>query len=371
MRQTPRPRRWAALTSVDGIVRDNCFNNTLDVHKAMRSMGFKTDVPVYVAAHWAGADEQIVSAVLGAIGGAGYKYVKAQADEGLPRELRALVEYEVAMRAARYLGNSVSTFSALAILQRRHAGAWAGYYNGGDVPLVQVLPLFSTPWVFTFNSWSAGYEPMLKAAVNSAAKAGGITPHCIFAGDAGAPIVAWMRVRGVRVIPHDPAWRTALVALARGKAADNLAQSHLFASEDSIVGTWQRIDLPLVDWIDQFTYVLFTDTDILFRRPFSFHEFPLPLPRAVGMGPEMVDMFPYNAGIMLANLPALRESYKPFLEFILSNKYGLTFPGFGPGDQVGRGCGVIGRNKHMRLGAGRARVCVRRLCGVDGGGCGA
>jgi hypothetical protein len=89
------------------------------------------------------------------------------------------------------------------------------------------------------------------------------------------------------------------------------------------------------------------------------------------MGPEMVDMFPYNAGIMLANLPALRESYKPFLEFILSNKYGLTFPGFGPGDQVGRGCGVIGRNKHMRLGAGRARVCVRRLCGVDGGGCGA
>ncbi|KAI8477207.1 MAG: hypothetical protein J3K34DRAFT_381683 [Monoraphidium minutum] len=325
--------RWAALSAVDGIVRDNCWNNTLDVHKAMTSMGFQKDVPVYVAAHWAGADGALVETVLAGIGGAGFTAVKAQADEALPRELRALVEYEVAMRAGRYLGNSVSTFSALAILQRRQAGLWAGYYNGGDVPLVQVLPLFSTPWVFTFNSWSRGYEPMLKASVNSALKAGGVSPHCVFAGNMSDPVVGWMRRRGVRVIHHDPAWRPALVALARGKAAGNLAQSHLFASEDSIVGTWQRIDLPLVEWLDQYTYVLFTDTDVLFRRGFSFHEFPLPLPRAVGMGPEMVDMFPYNAGVMLANLPALRDSYPAFLEFILSNQYGLTFPGFGPGDQ--------------------------------------
>jgi hypothetical protein len=324
-------------------VRDNCFNNTLDVHRAMQGMGFKPDVPVYAAAHWAGADEQIASAVLGAIAGAGYRVVKAAADEGLGRELRALVEFEVALRSARFLGNSVSTFSALAILQRRQAGLWAGYYNGGDIPLVQVLPLFSTPWVFTFNSWSRGYEPMLKAAVASALRAGGLAPHCVFAGDASAPVVGWMEARGVRVIRHDPAWRAELAALARAKAADNLRESHLFASEDSIVGTWQRIDLPLVDWIDQYTYVLFTDTDVLFRRPFSFHEFPLPLPRAVGMGPEMVDMFPYNAGVMLANLPALRATYPAFLAFILSNRHGLTFPGYGPGDQARRrGFGGLG-----------------------------
>jgi len=340
--QPNKPNRWSALSRVDGIVRDNCFNNTLAVNARMESMRLDKALPVYAAAHWAGADPLLVEAVLGGVRGAGYSVIKAEADEGLPREVRALIEYEVAMRAERYLGNSVSTFSALAILQRRRAGAWAGYYNGGDVPLVQLLPLFATPWVFTFNSWSAGYEPMLKAAVNSALKQGGITPHCVFAGDAArAPIAAWMRARGVRVIPHDPAWRAALVARVSGHASANLRQSHLFASEDSVVGTWQRIDLPLVPWIDQFTYVLFTDTDVLFRRPFSFHEFPLPLPTAVGMGPEMLDMFPYNAGVMVANLPRLRETYGAFLEFILSNESGLTFPGFGPGDQVG---GLVGRD---------------------------
>jgi hypothetical protein len=341
--RTPRPTSWAALSAIDDVVRDNCFNNTLDVHRAMASMGMDRALPVYAAAHWAGADPDVAATVLSGVRGAGYAIVQAAPDGGLPRELRALVEYEVALRSERFLGNSVSTFSALAILQRRHAGRWAGYYNGGDIPLVQVLPLFSTPWVFTFNSWSPAYEPMLKAAVNSAARAGLIAPHCIFAGDARAPIAAWMRARGVRVIHHEPAWRDALVALVRGHAAANIRESHLFASEHAVVGTWQRIDLPIVPWLDQYTYVLFTDTDVLFRRPFTFHEFPLPLPRAVGMGPEMVDMFPYNAGVMLANLPRLRESYEPFLAFILSNRNGLVFPGYGPGDQVGWGARAGGR----------------------------
>jgi hypothetical protein len=311
-------------------------------------------LPVYAAAHWAGADPDIAAAVLAGVRAAGYEVLQGGNEDGgggaLPRETRALVEYEVAMRAERFLGNSVSTFSALAILQRRQAGRWAGYYNGGDIPLVQVLPLFTTPWVFTFNSWSKGYEPMLRAAVTSALKQGGITPHCVFAGDAAAPVARWMAARGVRVIPHDPAWRDALVARVRGHAAANLRESHLFASEDSIVGTWQRIDLPLVPWIDQFNYVLFTDTDVLFRRPFSFHELPLPLPRAVGMGPEMVDMFPYNAGVMVANLPRLRETYSAFLAFILANGEGLTFPGYGPGDQV-RGA-LLSASAWGRVGGG-------------------
>jgi hypothetical protein len=312
--------------------------------------------------------------VLGAIRAAGYTVVKApppahgssggtRAPGGrraiaeptppLPRELRALVEFEVALRSERFLGNSVSTFSALAILQRRRAGRWAGYYNGGDVPLVTVFPLFPTPWVFTFNSWSAGYEPMLKAAVNSAARAGLIAPHCIFAGDAAAPVAAWLRARGVRLIHHDPAWRERLVSLARGHAGANLRESHLFASEDAIVGTWQRIDLPIVPWLDQYNYVLFTDTDVLFRRPFTFHELPLPLPSAVGMGTEMADMFPYNAGVMVANLPRLRETYPAFLDFIFSNTHGLVFPGYGPGDQVRHAAGA--RRGAGGSGAGGAR----------------
>jgi len=146
-----------------------------------------------------------------------------------------------------------------------------------------------------------------------------------------------MRAHGVRVIPHQPAWREALVARVRGHAAANLNQSHLFASDSAVVGTWQRIDLPLVPWIDKYTHVLFTDVDILFNahRPVDIHtQLPLLLPRAVGMGLEMMDVFPYNAGVMVANLPYLRATYDSFLAFILANKEGLVFKGYGPGDQV-------------------------------------
>jgi hypothetical protein len=356
----PHVQRWTALTAVDGVVRDNCFNNTLTVHRAMAGMGYDPRTPVYVAAHWAGADPALAAGVLAAMAAAGYAPVQGRPGDALPRELRALVEFEVALRAERFLGNSVSTFSALAILQRRGAGRWAGYYNGGDIPLVQVLPLFPTPWVFTFNSWSQGYEPMLKAAVNSALRHGFVSPHCVFAGDGAAPIARWMEARGVRVIRHDPAWRDALVARARGRASANLRESHLFASERSIVGTWQRIDLPVVPWVDQYTYVLFTDADVLFRRAFTFQELPRPLPRAVGMGPEMVDAFPYNAGVMVANLPRLRETYAEFLGFILANNHGLTFPGYGPGDQVG----ARGRARAR----GMAFSPAPRLAGAGGGG---
>lgn len=65
----------------------------------------------------------------------------------------------------RFIGNSVSTFAALAMLERRHRGLWAAYYNGGNLPVAPYLPVHKLPWVFTYNSWSAKYDYMLKAAV--------------------------------------------------------------------------------------------------------------------------------------------------------------------------------------------------------------
>lgn len=296
-----------------------------------------------MAAHWPGVDPDLESFVLGEIRTSGFKVIKAPPSLNVTRELGALMEYELALAANRFLGNSVSTFSALIILHRRRDGAWAGYYNGGNIPLVRFFPLFSTPWVFTFNSWSMGgiYEQMLKVAVVSGSRYGRLAPHCVFAGDMNAKIVQWMSDRGVRVIHHEPKWKDQLLSLAQ---IGNVGASHLFMSNASIVGTWQRIDLPLIPWLDQYTYVLFTDTDIVFRRPFHFDELPLPLPKSVGLGPEFVNRFPYNAGVMVAHLPSLRETYPRFLKFIMSNKQGLVFGQFpeayGPGDQVGGFGGV-------------------------------
>jgi hypothetical protein len=73
---------------------------------------------------------------------------------GLTREEAALVEYYMARNASRFVGNSVSTFSALTLLERRHHRLWASYYNGGNIPLATHVPLYDLPWVFTYNSWS-------------------------------------------------------------------------------------------------------------------------------------------------------------------------------------------------------------------------
>ena len=42
---------------------------------------------------------------------------------------------------------------------------------------------------------------------------------------------------------------------------------------------------------------------------------------------EGQDLFPYNAGIMLMNMPYMRKTNKAFLDWILAQKNGLYYPG--------------------------------------------
>lgn len=76
------------------------------------------------------------------------------------------------------------------------------------------------------------------------------------------------------------------------------------------------------------------DSDVFFRRSLTLSDFGLPLPPTIGMASEAMDIFPYNAGIMLMNLPRLRLTYEKFLSFVLGNKNGLFFTNYGPQDQV-------------------------------------
>lgn len=59
----------------------------------------------------------------------------------------------------------------------------------------------------------------------------------------------------------------------------------------------------------------------------------LPLPASVSMSFEFVNMFPYNAGIIVANLPVMRRNYPAFIAMMLDNEDGLYYPNYGPADQ--------------------------------------
>ncbi len=48
---------------------------------------------------------------------------------------------------------------------------------------------------------------------------------------------------------------------------------------------------------------------------------------------EFVNMFPYNAGIIVANLPVMRHNYPAFIAMMLDNEDGLYYPNYGPADQ--------------------------------------
>ncbi|GIL81751.1 hypothetical protein Vretimale_1367 [Volvox reticuliferus] len=245
-----------------------------------------------------------------------------------------MLEYFLAMRAERFIGNSVSTFAALGLLERRRRGQWAAYYNGGNIPLASLMPgLHRLPWVFTYNSWSPDYEYMLRGAVRSALATHSFTPYCIFQGDASSPIAAWLRSQGVRLITHTPAWREQLLEKARVRAKDNVHHSHLFKTPDMLVATFQRVDLPVVPVLDQYTYVLYTDADVYFRKPIRLDDFGLPLPNSVSMSYEFVDTFPYNAGVIVANLPTMRQNYAAFIAMMLANDNGLYYTNYGPADQ--------------------------------------
>lgn len=91
------------------------------------------------------------------------------------------------------------------------------------------------------------------ALCRSARSVGTLKPYCIFDGNSSSPVYRWLVAQGVTMIRHAPAWRPELLKLARAKMAANVQHSHLYKSDDMLVSTFQRVDLPLVPILDQYT----------------------------------------------------------------------------------------------------------------------
>ena len=202
-------------------------------------------------------------------------------------------------------------------------------------PLPSHVPPPPYPHTHTshFVRSSSSYDEMMMVAVWTGITRGRLLPYCLFQGSADSTAYQWMSRMGVHIITRDPAWADDFARIAVAGRDNNAKHSHLYASREAIVGTWQRIDIPLLPELRPFDYMLFTDADVIFRRRVNAAEFGYPLPACLGMGTEMLDTPPYNAGVMLMRLSCLRDSYDEFLAFILSNKHGLFFPGYGPVDQ--------------------------------------
>ena len=60
------------------------------------------------------------------------------------------------------------------------------------------------------------------------------------------------------LVQHEPAWRDALVKQGAHNKELNWVHSHLYKTGGTLVGTFQRIDIPVLRHFDQYNYVLFT-----------------------------------------------------------------------------------------------------------------
>ena len=218
--------------------------------------------------------------------------------------------YYAALESAKFVGHPSSFFSCLLTAERRSRSRWAALVGVGDNAIAMLFPgILQMPWVFTFTSDSSSYEFMMKAAVRSAIHFE-LKPYCIYLGNSSTALTFLLH-HNVTIIHHTPEWIPRFVSMLNHSNTShvNIQHSHLYASVAMLTSTFIRIDIPVLDLLSQYTYVLYTDVDVYFRRRITFADFGMH-PNSVAMAYETENHFPHNAGVMLMNLPVMRWHYK-------------------------------------------------------------
>jgi hypothetical protein len=137
-----------------------------------------------------------------------------------------------------------------------------------------------------------------KLAVLSAHAAGGLSPVLLYYGKP-TEFTAWMTAHGVTVLPVEPSF------------LDVINDSGTFRAHS--IGHWLRIAIPRLETTEEF--VLYTDCDVVFLRRFPWTQIQ---PRLFAAAPEFQreNWNYFNSGVMLLNIPTMRQSEAAFETFI-------------------------------------------------------
>lgn len=386
--------QWMPLQ--DGIHRDNCMNNTQNIAELLITEGLDPRLPLYISTGL--NTDELNKMVIPSQHGKGFsglsdfftvvtKEVILQwglqsTSYASSREQWGAVDSLIALAARTFVGNSVSSFSAYIMMARQRAGNAAWHYNGGSVPLQDAgflrpradmaVPTFREPlkWVFVIHvgssDLSTSFVNMVKVAVLSARYHTSLIPVCITTAEPRSPLSMWLVAHGVRVVHHTPDWAPRMREKVKdiikryedsGTARDQLP-SHLYGDPDAMIGTFMRIDIPIVGFLDEF--VLYTDVDVMFKGDvdwgvlldgvrsgpiYRHNDFARGKFKFTTLGQQGLPLYlsassestkqtkpeELNAGVLLLNMRSLRETYEGFRDFIFASEK-LDYPE-GPGDQ--------------------------------------
>ncbi|KAL7524545.1 hypothetical protein ACHAWF_003171, partial [Thalassiosira exigua] len=247
------------------------------------------------------------------------------------RDIFAAIDFFVCMSVPSFIGNSVSTFSALQIAIRR--GKNSSWYNSRSIPLLDsVLQAEVIPIVYTYTEESQAMgKVLLKASIISVRQTFGlgIDINIIYHGTEDTVFQTWLEEHNVIIHKHEPKWLWMVQEMTLNA---NSSMSHLYSHLGNYIGTWQRIDIPL--FIDA-EYVMFLDCDTIVRNKFDFSSFGNDITPGIAFSDEAEEgaEIPMNTGVALLNVPKLRETYAEFHSFIedhVKKKIGFRL---GPSDQ--------------------------------------
>lgn len=165
-------------------------------------------------------------------------------------------------------------------------------------------------WYFAISETSLDrpghdWRGLILGAVTSARRNTTLVPHMLYDGRSNA-FTAELEALGVTIIPHRVSFYDDLEAFGRGQ------QGYLSLAS----GAFLRTEIPLIETEDEI--VLYTDADVLFLRDPAF---PLAIPTFFAVAPEkIIDSYDdMNSGVMLINVPAMREVFPAFRQSIRAN----------------------------------------------------
>ena len=167
-------------------------------------------------------------------------------------------------------------------------------------------------WYFALSDASVpgnGYLPadrsyvdMLMVAVISAQLNTSLKPHLLYDG-APCPLTDELEEMGVKVLFH----KLSFIEAIQNYRPDQKLWQRIAR------GDYLRVDVPLLELTDEF--ILYTDVDVMFLKDI---EAPQPRPSYFAAAAEFDqrNLREFNTGVMILNVPAMRESHSEFVEFI-------------------------------------------------------
>jgi hypothetical protein len=158
-------------------------------------------------------------------------------------------------------------------------------------------------WYFAANRNALSHAfDQIRVAVTSARLRTNLQPYCLIDTYSSLEDVSdrlyWLENAGVHLIPH----QAELFSIVR---------DHFGQDADPFSGHWLRCDIPILDLDDDF--VFYTDIDVMFKKDVDYSEIR-PLFMACTPEHRQDDFSYFNSGVMVMNLPALRQTRPHLIE---------------------------------------------------------